>query len=218
MTPEHAQNRVGNATASCFKDILAEGKGKTRTAYLRRVVAERLTGRPTESYRNAHMDRGTEQEPFARMAYEAATGNVVQEVQFIKHPTLAAGCSPDGLVDHDGGGEYKCVIPTVQIETILSGAYPSEHKPQVQGNLWITERAWWDFASFCPDMLDRKLKLYIFRVQRDEEYITRLEREVRVFLQEVDALCDHLLGKDNLEEKLRASVTKIARAGALSGQ
>jgi hypothetical protein len=62
----------------------------------------------------------------------------VEQVKFIKHPTLAAGCSPDGLVDEDGGVEIKSVIPTVQIDTVLAGGYPSEHKAQIQGCLWIT--------------------------------------------------------------------------------
>jgi hypothetical protein len=59
------------------------------------------------------------------------------------------------------------VIPTVQLDTILSGGYPPEHKAQVQGSLWITGRKWWDFCSYSPDM-PGKLRLYIFRVERDE--------------------------------------------------
>lgn len=201
------QDRCGNATASEFCSILAKGQGKTRAAYLRRLVAERLTGKPSESsYRNAHMDRGNEQEPEARAAYEAETGNLVLQAGFLKHRELAAGCSPDGLIEIDGGAEIKCVIPTVQLDTILSGSYPSEHKAQVQGNLWITGRAWWDFCSYSPDFKDERLRLYIFRVERDEEYIAKLEKEVRGFLLEVDYMVDCLLGRDSLEAKLRASL------------
>jgi hypothetical protein len=205
-SPEWLQARCGNATASEFVSILAKGQGKMRAAYLRRIVAERLTGKPSETYRNAHMDRGTEQQPLARDGYEEHTGNLIQEVGFIKHPELAAGCSPDGLVGADGGGEFKCVIPTVQLDTILSGSYPSEHKAQVQGCLWITGRKWWDFCSYSPDFTDERLRLYIFRVERDEEYIAKLEREVRGFLLEADYMVDCLLGRDSLEARLRASL------------
>lgn len=183
--------RCGKATASEFASVLAKGQGKTRLAYLRRVVAERLTGKPSETYRNGHMDRGQEQEPFARMAYEAATGNLVEEAEFIAHSSLQAGCSPDGLIGSDGGAEIKSVIPTVQLETILTGGYPSEHKPQIQGNLWITERQWWDFCSYSPDMPEH-LRTYIFRVHRDPAYITQLAAEVTVFLTEVDQLIEKL--------------------------
>jgi hypothetical protein len=211
MSPEHAQARCGCATSSEFSSVIAKGQGKTRAAYLRRVVAEMLTGKPSETYRNAHMDRGTEQEPFARMAYEAATGNIVEQVEFIRHPAgLPIGCSPDGLIDTDGGIELKSVIPAVQVETILAGGYPSEHRAQVQGNLWITRRAWWDFGSYCEDMPTPALRLYVFRVQRDEDYIAMLEREVTAFIREAEQQRDFLLGKDSLEGRLRDSLKAVA--------
>jgi hypothetical protein len=163
-----------------------------RGAYFLRVVAERLTGKPMDTYKNAHMDRGQEQEPFARMAYESVTGYLVEEVGFIKHAAIMAGCSPDGIIGDDGGAEIKSVIPTVQLETILNGGYPSEHKPQIQGLLWITGRKWWDFCSFSPDMPEH-LRTYIFRVAPEPAYIVTLEAEVRVFLSEVDAMVERLL-------------------------
>jgi YqaJ-like recombinase protein len=191
-----ALERCGHATASEFASILAKGQGKMRWQYLRRVLAERLTGKPCETYRNARMDEGLIQEPYARLAYEAHTGNVVELAGFIRHPTVKwCGCSPDGLIDHDGGAEIKSVLPTTQLETILSGGYPPEHKAQVQGNLWVTDRDWWDFVSYCPDMPER-LRLYVFRVQRDEDYIQMLEREVRGLLQEVQTRYDVLMGND----------------------
>lgn len=191
QTPEWFAARLGRATASEFSSVLAKGQGKTRAAYLRRLVCERLTGKPTETYKNAHMDRGTEQEPFARLAYESITGNLVEEVGFIPHETLMAGASPDGLIDTDGGCEIKSVIPTVQLDTILAGAYPSEHKAQIQGNLWINKREWWDFCSYSQYMPEN-LRTYIFRVVRDEAYILNLAAEVTVFLGEVEALLTKL--------------------------
>lgn len=191
-TPEWFAARLGHVTASCFSDVLAKGEGITRLKYMRRLVAERLTGKPTESYSNSHLERGTAQEPYARMAYEAKTGNLVQEVGFIKHPELLAGSSPDGLIDEDGGAEIKSVIPTVQIETIERGGYPSFHKAQVQGNLWITGREYWDYVSYSPDLPER-LRVYVFRVSRDEKYIQNLEAEVIKFLAEAEELYQRLI-------------------------
>lgn len=179
--------RLGKATASNFAKILAKGDGKTRERYLLQVVAQRLTGKAEDGYTNADMERGVEQEPLGRMAYEARTGNVVQEVGFIDHPTLAAGCSPDGLLG-DGGLELKCVIPTVQIQTIKRGAIPPEHIAQVQGCLWVTGRQWWDFASYSPDFRDDKLRLVVYRVERDDAYIAALESEIRRFLDDVERM------------------------------
>lgn len=206
---EWALARCGCATASEFSSVLAKGQGKTRAAYLRRVVAEMLTGKPCETYKNAHMDRGNEQEPYARMEYEAATGELVEEVGFIRHPELPIGCSPDGLIGKKGGAEIKSVIPTVQLDTLLSGGYPPEHRAQVQGSLWLTEREWWDFCSYSPDMPEN-LRLYVFRVQRDEEYIKKLEAEVTGFVREAIQMRDMLLGRSPLEAALRASLAEAA--------
>ncbi len=178
--------RAGRATASEFSSVIAKGQGKTRAAYLRRVVAERLTGKPLETYRNGHMDRGTEQEPLARMAYELATDNIVQQVGFIEHDTLMAGCSPDGMiVGRPRGAEIKCVIPTVQLETVLAGCYPPEHRAQIQGSMWVTGYNTWDFCSYSPD-LPEHLRTYVFTVERDQAYIDALDSEVRLFLAAVD--------------------------------
>jgi hypothetical protein len=205
-TPEWLAMRAGYATASRFADILAKGEGKMRAKYLRQVLAERLCGKPMETYRNGHMDRGNEQEPWAREAYEIETGRLVEQVGFLPHPAIQwCGCSPDGLIDQDGGGEFKCVIPTVQIETIQRGNMPPEHRAQVQGNLFVTGRAWWDFASFSPDMPDH-LRLCVYRVKRDETYIALLDKEVRAFLAEVDKLERELRDRRTLEEKLIASI------------
>ena len=191
------QERCGHVTASEFSSVLAKGtEKKMRTAYLRRVVTERLTGKPSATYATGYwlknLERGKEQEPYARMAYEAITGNVVEEVGFIKHPTLMAGCSPDGLISIDGGAEIKSVIPTVQLETILAGGYPPQHKPQIQGSLWLLGRTWWDFESHSPDMPEH-LRNYIFRVVRDEPYIAALAIEVKTFLAEVDLMVTKLM-------------------------
>ena len=194
-SPEWSAARVGYGTSSEFSSILAKGQGKTRAAYLRRIVCERLTGRPMETYATGSwaksLERGTEQEPYARMAVEAKLGVMVQEVGIIRHDSLMASCSCDGLIGDDAGCEIKSVIPSVQLETILAGGFPPEHKPQIFGNLWLSKRKAWYFCSFCPDMPEH-LRLYVSRVERDDAYIRTLEAEVKVFLDEVDYLCDKL--------------------------
>lgn len=178
--------RAGRVTASEFSAVLAKGEGKTRGKYMLKVIAERLTGKPSDSYHNAHMDRGTEQEPDARASYEAITGWLVDQVGFIADDRLMTGCSPDGLVGEDGIIEIKCVIPTVQVATILSCQSPPEHRAQIQGEMWLTGRKWVDFVSYSPDMPER-MRTYIFRVTRDPAYIATLDLEVKQFLAEVEA-------------------------------
>lgn len=189
--------RAGKATASRFKDVLAtikSGEAADRRNYRAQLVVERLTGQPASSFQNEAMRWGTENEPFARIAYEAQTGVIVIEHGFIDHPALVAGVSPDGLIGEDGGIEIKCPFQSaVHIETLQAGM-PSGHMAQVQGAMWITDRKWWDFVSYDPRMPE-SLQLYVERIQRDDKFIEKLEKEVTAFLAEVDQTVNELMKK-----------------------
>lgn len=187
-TAEWFQARLGKATASNFKNVMARLKNgapaAARTDYLMDLVTERLTGKPTEHYVNAYMLWGTEQEPFARQIYAERTGHIVDEVGFITHPELAAGASPDGIIEIDGCLEIKCPSTKTHIATLENGM-DAGHMPQVQGQLWITGCQWADFVSYDPRM-PAGLSIYVERITRDENYIATLEGEVRKFLAEIE--------------------------------
>jgi hypothetical protein len=188
--------RVGYCTCSRFCDVIAKLKSgkpsEKRRAYLMELVVERLTGQPSDHFASAAMQWGEECEIRSRWDYEAATGAMVEEAGFIKHPTLKwVGGSPDGLIDDDGGWESKSPFNSANhLYTILDGM-PEEHVPQVQGLMWITGRKWWDFQSFDP-RLPKPLRRYVQRIQRDEEYIAALEAEVITFNAEVAELVQRL--------------------------
>jgi len=160
------------------------GEAATRKNYRTQLVIERLTGIPTETYTNGAMQWGVEFEPLAATMYEAETGNVIEEVGFEEHFELEAGASPDGLIGEDGLIEIKCPNSATHIEYLKGKSLPKEYKAQVQGQLWITDRKWCDFVSYDPRM-PANLQLFIVRVERDEEYIDELYREVVKFLKEV---------------------------------
>lgn len=148
---------------------------KALTDYAHQLAAERLTSKPRKQAKAPALLWGTELEPVAVAAYQAYTGDIVTPCGFIVHPTHDfVGASPDFLVNDEGGGEIKCPESSeVHLETLLTGL-PSEHVEQIQGGLWVTGRAWWDFISYHPDFPDH-LRLYVQRVPRDDEYIARLE-------------------------------------------
>lgn len=191
------QARCGRATASRFKDILAKtksGPAASRRNYLVDLATERMTKQASSGYVSPAMQWGTEQESTAKIIYAQQMGVEVDEIGFCKHDTIEAGASPDGLVDWDGLIEAKCPYQSaVHIETWLYGM-PTEHTAQIQGQLWITGRQWCDYISFDPRMPD-DLQLYVQRIQRDDAYIASLQREVEIFLGEVDGLVTTLLGK-----------------------
>lgn len=192
---EWLAERAGHVTASRFKDVLAKiktGEAATRRAYRLQLVTERLTGLPCDTYTNAAMAWGTEQEPYAREAYEIETGEDVTQTGFLKNLELGwVGASPDGLIGDDGAIEIKCPFQsTVHVETLQNGM-PPEHMAQVQGVLWVTGRQWVDFISFDPRMPEG-LRIYKQRIARDDVYIDKLHAEVKTFLSEVEAMHDQL--------------------------
>lgn len=189
-SPEWHLARAGFATASNFADILSrsrdgKGEGTMRRNYRVRLVVERLSGRAIEGgFSNGATRQGQEREPDARVAYEVRTGSLVQEVGFIFDDTHQAGASPDGFIGDDGGLEVKCPELSAHLDYLRRSDEPPEYRAQIQGNLWITGRAWWDFVSFNPDY-PTNLQLVIRRVKRDEAYITQLQLAVALFMHEV---------------------------------
>ena len=187
-SPEWYEARLGRATASRFKDVLAKvksgGEAAGRKNYRAQLVVERLTGLRAERFTSTAMEWGTETEDLARLAYTLETRDLVEEVGFIEHPSLEAGASPDGLIGLDGCLEIKCRLTANHIETLKLGKMPPEHVAQVQGQLLMTGRKWCDFVSFDPT-LPENAQLFIERIERDDEYIARLEVEVALFLAEV---------------------------------
>lgn len=193
---EWKRARLGHVSASNVAAVMSRTKdGKesaTRRAYKIKLVAERLTGSAQESYKNAAMEWGNEQEPFARMAYEAEKNIFVEKTGFWKHPYKNwIGVSPDGLVGEDGLIEIKCPNTTTHLEYLWDDVVPTEYRKQIQMQLWVTGRQWCDFVSYDP-RLPKKNQLFIKRCQRDEELINEMEIEVEKFLAEIQAIINKL--------------------------
>ena len=188
-TPEWHQLRAGKVTASRVADILAQtrtGPSASRQNYLIELALQRSTGTIEPSYTNAAMEWGTQTEPQARVAYEVETGNFVDQVAFIDHPTIANfGCSPDGLIGDDGLIEIKCPNSATHWEYFKAKKPPQKYVTQIQTQLCVTGRKWCDFVSFDPRMPSRS-QLLIVRVDRDDAFIAEIEEKVKQFLSEVE--------------------------------
>lgn len=187
--------RLGKVTASRVADVIAKtktGYSTSRENYMAQLVCERMTNTQGESYSNAAMQWGTDQEPLARAAYEAAKDVLVDEVGFIVHPTIiAAGASPDGLVGDEGLIEIKCPNTATHIDTLLTDKVPSKYNTQMQWQMACTGRKWCDFVSFDPRMPEG-LQLFIQRVDFDAEYVKMLEAEITGFLGELETKIERL--------------------------
>lgn len=181
--------RLGKVTASRVADVIAKTKtgwGASRANYMAQLIAERLTGVPAESYTNAAMQWGTQTEPEARMAYSFRTGADVVETAFHEHPAiLMSGASPDGLVGDDGLVEVKCPNTATHLDTLLGEPIPAKYITQVMWQMACTRRQWCDWVSFDP-RLPEAMRLFVYRIKRDDKLIGSLEREVESFLEEID--------------------------------
>lgn len=209
-SPEWFAARLGLPTASEFKTVIAvkkEAKDKaTRQKYMRQLIGEILTGEPAESYSNAHMERGKAMEDEARSLYAFMNDADPQRVGFLRNGQK--GASPDSLLDADGGLEIKTAVPHIQIDRILRDELPSEHKAQVQGNLWVAEREWWDFLSYWP-----KLPLFVKRVYRDEAYIADLTSAVDQFNDELQTVLATVRRYGMSPAKRKAELHELLAAG-----
>ena len=188
-TEEWFKARLGKVTASRVADIIAKtksGYSASRDNYMAELICERLTGTKGEFYQNAAMLWGTEQEPHARAAYEAAKGVLVEEVGFVPHGLIEdAGASPDGLVGEDGLVEIKCPNTATHLDFLLMSKIPDKYITQMMWQLSCTGRKWCDYVSYDP-RLPEHMRMKVVRVVADQVLMTQLENEVVQFLDELN--------------------------------
>ena len=190
-SPEWFAQRLGKVTASRVADVVAKtktGYSTSRENYMAELLLERRNGARQESFTNDAMRWGTETEPLARAAYEAHTGEIVDEVAMVAHPTIAmAGASPDGLVGKSGLLEIKCPNSATHLQTLLTKKPAGKYITQMAWQMACTGRQWCDFVSYDP-RFEVGLQLFIVRIDRDDILIKSLENEVIKFLNELDEL------------------------------
>lgn len=173
-------------TASEFGSFVTPARGDystQATAYAAKIVAKRL-GVYVEPPPSFWMEWGMEHEPNAKAAYTTATGNEITDVGFVlPDGTDAYGGSPDGLVGADGLIECKCPAPETLIRYHADGELPAQYKPQVQGLLLITGRAWCDFFVFHP-----QLTPWMVRVEADVDYQSKIAEGLLTLLGEIEII------------------------------
>ena len=188
LSDEWFEARLGKVTASHISDVMAKGTGVTRKNYMMQLLVERLTGKHEDTYINAAMQRGIDEEPMANAEYELVTGNLVTAVGFVDHPTIPmAGASPDGLVGDDGLIEIKCPHTSTHVDTLLLDKVQRQYILQMQWQMACTGRAWCDFASYDSRM-PPKHQLKVIRIDRDPAMVESIRDAVVLFLEQLDDL------------------------------
>ena len=189
--------RRGVPTASNLGEIVTPAKGQLSSSaerYAAKLIAQShgVVIPPPPSF---WMQWGIDTEPYAVKAYETITDRTTEKIGFVWGDGERYGCSPDRFVGTDGILEVKCPMPETVVEYHLNGELPLAYKPQVQGQLLITEREWCDFIAYHPE-----LKPFLIRVERDEKYIAAIQVAL-------DEFCEML---DSFREKLSTLGEKVA--------
>ncbi|WP_442577837.1 lambda exonuclease family protein [Mesorhizobium sp. ASY16-5R] len=176
-SPEWHAARTGWVTCSELSSLMAKGEGKTRAKYMRQLAAELLLGRSAASFTgNVYTEMGKDTEPKARELLAAELGRDITETGIIRNHDIGLSCSPDGLIGDDELAEFKCCIPTVQIERLEKGTLPTDYAMQVQGSLLVTGRKACWFQSYSPE-----LPRLVVRVEPDEAKHAEIREAVAAF-------------------------------------
>ena len=178
--------RCGKFTASMFKDLFAKETTQTYQDAIYKIVFERLTGEVPESFSNDWMQRGHELEQEASDWYSLTTGYEVLNGGFFKLSDWI-GASPDGLIGEDGLIEIKCPKYSTMINYLLDQRVPKIYEWQVQGQLYVTGRAWCDFICYHP-----KLKRLVLRIERDDKMLSDLEQKLNESISKADSIIEKL--------------------------
>lgn len=184
-TEEWFELKQGKITSSNFATIIANyGKafGNPAIQYAQRVAIEGKTNTTIETFQNEWMEKGIEMEQDAREAYQMATFTDVLPGGFCELGRF--GSSSDGLVG-DGLIEIKCPKYSTHFDSLVRGGYDSKYQWQLRGQMWIYDKPWVDFVSYCPDFPLNK-QLYIFRVDRDKEQEDHMIARLNEFVTVVD--------------------------------
>lgn len=182
--------RCGVITASKFKDAcdtLKSGSPSDKSiTYAAQVAMERISGKPCdETYVTWQMRQGTEREPKARMEYEALTSNLASESGVVLTDDRLFGYSTDGFINEDGMIEIKSLASAKKIVAMFRDEDYSEYEHQIQGGMWITGRKWCDFVMYVPELETVGNQLFHKRINRDDNFIEKLELNLMAFAKTV---------------------------------
>jgi hypothetical protein len=191
------QHKKGRLSPSGFAAMMTNGRakdtiGKTALEYANRIALERLGVEIPEAWSKA-IEWGNEWEEHALAAYEATRGMVTPTGNIVPPDLGYIAGTPDGLVGDDGLIEIKCPYnPMNHLANITENAQVEDYNYQMQGYMWITGRKWCDLVSYDP-RFPEPLRMYVVRVERDQEIIDALATRAA----HIEAIVQSILEKIN---------------------
>lgn len=173
-TDEWKDLHQGRITASCAHIALMGRHTKGRRQYVERL-ADGLEGIPdfeSEDDQPWFVD-GRFYEDWARGWYSFSQDIDVLQTGLVVHDDYSwIGCSPDGLINPDGGLEikYRTKLHTFN-DYAATQKIPRAVRAQIQTSIWVCDRDWWDYVNYWRSIEHEKEKGHIQRVHRDDAFI-----------------------------------------------
>jgi len=192
LSKEWFREKAGVPSASNF-DKIVTSKGepsKQSVKYLYQLAGENIVGLKTETYQNEAMKRGVVLEAEARNLFAMVHDVSVRQVGLIyKDARKTCLCSPDGIIGEEAGLEIKCPLIHTHVSYLLKGELPTDYIQQVQGSMMVTGFSSWWFESYFPG-----LPPLILKIERDNIFIEKLEKELNRFVEDLAITIKKLKG------------------------
>ena len=195
---EWLEARLGLPTASEMHCLLSNGRllppfGEGALTLLDRLAAERFTGLSASGFTgNSHTERGHVVEPIAVQAYvDSGHASAIDIIEAGIMLAKGVGASPDRLIGADGGLEIKSKAAKGMVTLLRNGKIDKAHITQMQINMWVSGRKWWDYFVYCDG-----LPPFYQRFEPDLELHAKLDERVPLFLALLDELEQALITGD----------------------
>ena len=179
--------RWGRITGTDLKTIMTGGHRAIETLAKRKRYELANPPEVPEEINAPSLAWGRQHEGKAAARYEMLHDTDLLYPAFIIHPVHDfIGVSPDGISTVStsrrpiSGVEIKCPYNQAIHSTTLNLGMPIDHFAQVQGNIWVAGFEHWDFISYDSRQPVPR-DYYEQRIDRDEGYISKMERKCLEF-------------------------------------
>ncbi len=190
--------RLGIPTSSSFSRIITPSGNRSKSwePYLFELLGERLTGRSEEDFKSSWMERGTEMESEAVNWFSFQTDLETEKVGFVTNDSGTIGASPDRLVSDGALLEIKCPSAGVHVSYLLKKPVDHEHFVQTQGQLFVAQYDSNWVLSYHP-----ALPKALVKVGRDDGFISKMEKLLNEFSQELETKAQEMIERGWLMPK-----------------
>jgi hypothetical protein len=193
--------RKGKITGSILKDLISAktfkiSNSKTAEIALLKIIAGKYVSVDEERPGTPDKIRGIIGEPIARELYKKKYLPIdveLKEVGFIESDCKRYGMSPDGLLSDGGIIEIKCPIQANHLKAkYTNGKYLLEEDGyilQIMMAFILDENIkYCDFISYNEDFKKTDHKIFVFRIERNEEQVDLVKQVLFQALDKLDKI------------------------------